>query len=418
MKSRTVIIGLDGVPYSMVKDFAASGVMPNTGRLIDGGFFSQMRSSLPEVSNVAWSSMITGRNPAEHGIFGFMELQSNSYRMRFPNYNDLKAPPFWQTCGGKSVIVNVPSTYPVRPVDGVLISGFVSIDFNKSVYPPDLIGTLRQFDYRLDVDAQKAHRSMELFLDDVEQTLKARITAARYLWDYCDWQTFMLVFTATDRLLHFLYDAYEDETHPHHAPFVDHFRTIDQIVGEIAARLSETDRLIMHSDHGFERLDYDVFVNHVLSQNSYLSFRPGADAAFESICPGTKAFALDPARIYLNYKGKYPCGSVEAPDADRILSDLETLFAALTIDGRKVIRSTHRKQDVYIGPYMDQAPDLLLVADHGFNLKGKAASESLYSKGIFTGKHTYDTAFLLAVGCDTSRLPHPPAVSDIITLFA
>ncbi|MBE0535091.1 MAG: alkaline phosphatase family protein [Phycisphaerae bacterium] len=417
MNAKTVIIGLDGVPYAMIKDFAASGVMPNTARLIDGGFFSPMRSSMPEISNVAWSSMITGKNPAEHGIFGFMELHPNSYRMRFPNYNDLKAPPFWETCQGKSVIINVPSTYPVRGANGVLISGFVSIDLNKSVYPPSLIPTLKEFDYRLDVDAQKAHKSMDLFLEDVEQTLQARIRAARHLWNYCDWQTFMLVFTGTDRLLHFLYDAYEDPNHPHHAAFVDHFRTIDGVVGEIAARLGESDRLIMHSDHGFERLDYDVFVNHLLAEKGYLHFKTGQDAIIENICFGTKAFALDPARIYLNYKGRYPCGTVEAAEAEAVLRDLESLFAALEIEGRKVIRSIHRKQDVYSGPYMDDAPDLLLIADHGFNLKGKAASDRLYSKGIFTGKHTYDTAFLLAANCDTSRLPAPPAVSDITRLF-
>ena len=417
MTGKTVIIGLDGVPYAMIKDFAASGVMPNTARLIDGGFFSPMCSSIPEVSSVAWSSMITGKNPAEHGIFGFMELHANSYRMRFPNYSDLKAAPFWETCEGKSVIINVPSTYPVRPANGVLISGFVSIDFNKSVYPPALIPTLKEFDYRLDVDAAKAHKSMDLFLEDVEQTLQAMIRAARWLWDYCDWRTYMLVFTGTDRLMHFLYDAYEDAAHPHHAAFVDHFRTIDTVVGEIAGRLGDNDRLIMHSDHGFERLDYDVFVNHALTQNGFLNFKPGLESTFENICPGTKAFALDPARIYLNYKDKYPCGTVDPSEAETILRDLEALFAALEIDGRKVIRNIHRKHDVYSGPYIDDAPDLLLIADRGFNLKGKAASDRLYTKGIFTGKHTYDTAFLLAKGCDTSRLPGPPTVSDIVRLF-
>ena len=361
---------------------------------------------------------VTGRNPAEHGIFGFMELQPGSYKMRFPNNNDLKAPPFWQTAAGKSVIINVPSTYPVRSLNGVLISGFVSIDFNKSVYPPELAAKLKEFDYRLDVDARKAHQSMDLFLEDVEQTLQARIRAARFLWDYCDWQTFMLVFTGTDRLLHFLYSAYEDPTHPHHAAFLDHFRSIDAIVGEFACRLADTDRFIMHSDHGFERLDYDVFVNHVLSQNGYLNFKPGGDPVLENICPGTKAFALDPARIYLNTKGKYPCGSVEPGEAESILRDIKSLFAALEIDGRKVIRSIHRKEEIYRGPLMAEAPDMVLTADHGFNLKGKAASDCLHAKGIFTGKHTYDTAFLLAAGCDLGRLPETPAVQDIVSLLA
>jgi predicted AlkP superfamily phosphohydrolase/phosphomutase len=106
---KTVIIGLDGVPFGMIKDFAETGVMPNTAELISQGIFKKMHSSIPEVSSVAWSSIITGNNPGEHGIFGFMDLLPDSYKMRFPNFSDLKAPPFWDQWEGKSVIINVPS---------------------------------------------------------------------------------------------------------------------------------------------------------------------------------------------------------------------------------------------------------------------------------------------------------------------
>ncbi len=417
-KPKTVIIGTDGVPFEMIENFARTGVMPNTARLIADGTFMQMHSSIPEVSSVAWSSMITGANPAEHGIFGFMELHPHSYRMRFPNYNDVKAPTFWEKSDGKSVIINVPATYPVRPMNGVLISGFISIDINKSVYPADLVSTLQDFDYRLDVDAQKARQSMDLFLEDVEATLQGRIKAYRYLWDYCDWNTFMLVFTGTDRLLHFLWNAYEDAQHAHHKAFVDHFRKIDEVVGEIAGNLNDDDLLIMHSDHGFERLDHEVFVNYLLAENGFLQFKQDTGPALENICPGTKAFALDPARIYLNLKGKYPCGSVDPADAETILEQIEDLFAELEIEGRRVIRDVYRKEDIYTGPYIESAPDLILVAERGFNLKGKIGSDSLYSKGIFTGKHTQDTAFVLLKGpYDPAKLPQVPKVSDISRLI-
>lgn len=416
--AKTVIIGTDGVPLGMIKDFTETGVMPNTARVIEQGLFRQMHSSIPEVSSVAWSSMITGANPAEHGIFGFMELQPNSYRMRFPNYNDIKSPAFWDKMPGKSIIINVPSTYPVRPMNGVLISGFVSIDINKSVYPPALVGKLKEFDYRLDVDARKAHESMELFLQDADETLEARIKSYRYLWDLCEWDTFMLVFTGTDRLLHFLWNAYEDKQHQYHEAFLAHFRKIDSIVGEIADKLCDEDMLIMHSDHGFERLDQEVFVNYALAKNGFLQFKQDTEPDLENICAGTRAFALDPARIYLNLKGKYPCGSVEPSDAESILSQMEDMFAGLEIEGKKVIRDVYRKQDIYDGPLMDDAPDLTLVGNEGFNLKGKMGSETLSAKGIFTGKHTQDTAYIVVKGLqDKSKLPDVPKVSDITALF-
>ena len=126
---KTVIIGLDGVPFGMIKDFAETGVMPHMAEVISKGIFKQMRSSIPEVSCVAWSSMITGQNPAAHGIFGFMDLRPDSYKMTFPNYTTLKSPPFWEEWTGQSVIINVPGTYPVRGMNGVHIAGFVAIDF-------------------------------------------------------------------------------------------------------------------------------------------------------------------------------------------------------------------------------------------------------------------------------------------------
>jgi predicted AlkP superfamily phosphohydrolase/phosphomutase len=392
---RTVIIGLDGVPFGMLKDFAEADVMPNTGRLIRDGLFTPMRSTIPEISSVAWSSIITGVNPGEHGIFGFVDIHPDSYKMRFPNFSDLKQTPFWGRYRGKSIIMNVPSTYPVGEMNGVHISGFVSIDFEKSVYPKPLIARLKEMDYRLDVDSQKAHNSIELFLEDLDKTLEARILAWRYLWDSEDWQIFMLVFTGTDRLMHFLFDAYEDKSHKYHNDFLNHFHRIDCVIGEICSELTEDDFCLLLSDHGFEMLEKDIYVNHLLSREGFLSFNRNSEPKLANIAAATKAFALDPARIFINQRGKYPAGSVEPTDRNACLKDLKGLFDSLQVDGRRVIRHIYRKEDIYSGPYLDSAADMILIADKGFNLKGSMAAQQLADRGPFTGKHTYQNAFLL-----------------------
>ena len=378
----------------MLKHFADTGVMPNTAQILQAGVFRQIRSTVPEISSVAWSSIVTGANPAEHGIFGFIDLHRQSYKMRFPNFNDLKMPAFWQQCQGESVIVNVPSTYPVKEMNGVHISGFVSIDLEKSVHPKSLIPTLRDMDYRLDVDAQKAHNSMDLFLEDLDKTLDARIAAYKHLWDNYNWQTFMLVFTGTDRLMHFLWDAYEDQNHKYHNYFLEHFTKIDGVIGEIAGNICDEDNLIMLSDHGFEKLEKDVYINCLLADNGFLNFKADAKPGLENIDAGTKAFAMDPARIYINQKGKYPAGCVEESDKESCLKDLESLFSSFEIDGRKVIKYLYRKDDIYSGPCLEDGPDLVLIAESGFNLKAAMAFEGLVGKGPFTGKHTYEDAFL------------------------
>ena len=133
-KNRTIVIGLDGVPCGLLQDLMNRGIMPNTREKMPGGVLRKMRSSLPEVSSVAWSSIITGKNPAEHGIFGFTDLFPHSYKLHFPNFNDLQSPPFWDLVQGRSVIVNVPSTYPVKKITGSTFPGLSPLTLKRAYF--------------------------------------------------------------------------------------------------------------------------------------------------------------------------------------------------------------------------------------------------------------------------------------------
>ena len=94
---------------------------------------------------------------------------------------------------------------------------------------------------------------------------------------------------------------------------------------------------------------------------------------------------------------------------------LEELFSGLWIEGRKVIKSVCRREDIYSGLQFENAPDIVLVGAEGFNLKGAIGAKEVYSKGIFTGKHTQDTAFLIVRG--NTSVPQAPKVSDIRSII-
>jgi len=417
-QSRIVIIGLDGMPHGLIKDLAENGTMPNMKALIEEGAFRQMASSIPEISSVAWSSIITGKNPGEHGIYGFTDLMPGTYSRFFPNFNSLKASPFWAREGsGRSVIINVPATYPAREMNGVLISGFVALNLQKATYPSSLVPELERMGYRLDVDSQKAHKSIDLFLKDLDETLQARLSAYRYLWDKEDWQTFMLVFTGTDRLAHFLWEAYEDESHKYHSAFLDHLQQIDKVIGEIASRIDDSDSMILLSDHGFERLEQDVYVNFLLKQKGFIKLQ-GNSRNLKDIDQETRAFALDPARIYINMEGKYPHGGVSPEQRESVIAELNEIFADLQIDGKSVIKHIYRKEELFQGPFVEQAPDLVLVANKGFNLKANIKAKQPYGKDLFTGKHSQPDAFLLVKGGEAREdVPDNPRVSDVVGIM-
>jgi len=415
---RTVIIGLDGMPYHLIKDLAEVDVMPHTKALIKSGAFRQMESSIPEISSVAWSSIITGGNPGQHGIFGFTDIPLHTYRLSFPNFNDLLMPPFWKHKGnGKSVIINVPFTYPAARLNGVLIAGFVALDLRKAVYPTSLLPRLNKIGYRIDVDSNKAHQSLDLFLKDLDRTLQARIQAYRYLWDREDWRTFMLVFTGTDRLAHFLWDAYEDKQHKYHTAFLDHLHQIDEVIGEITQKIDETDSLLVLSDHGFERLEYDTHLNFFFAQEGFLRFRKTPAQSLADIDYGTTAFALDPARIYINLEGKYPRGSVKPENRETIIDKLEAGLRSLEVNGKKVIERICRKEEIYEGPHLHRAPDLVLLPNKGFNLKGGLKATKLFEKDIFTGKHSQKDAFLLINKPIPDIIQKNPSVCDVVRVI-
>ncbi len=417
---KTVIVGLDGIPYSLIENLTQDGIMPNTAKIVQKGIFRQMESSIPEVSSVAWSSIITGTNPGEHGIFGFTELSPKSYRLSFPNFTNLKAKPFWKNRpSSKSAIINVPSTYPAESLNGILIAGFVALYLNKAVYPLSLVEELKKLDYRIDVDSQKAHQSMELFLRNLNNTLESRIATYRYLWDKEYWDYFMIVFTGTDRLSHFLWDAYEDASHKYHSFFLDYLRRIDEVIGEIEERMEKRkyDNLIILSDHGFEKLNKMVYVNRYLRDCGFLKLRNIPANSFNDIDEGTLAFALDPGRIYINFEGEYPRGSVKRNETDKVAEEVAEAFKHFKVDGKTVIDRIYRKEEIYKGVSVDRAPSLVLMPNAGFDLKANMKTDKLWDKSVFTGKHTQNDAFLLVKGCCTSAIPGKVNVSNVMNMI-
>ncbi|MDY7034344.1 MAG: alkaline phosphatase family protein [Thermodesulfobacteriota bacterium] len=414
---RLVIIGLDGVPYSLVQELSVRGEMPNMFGLTGESTFCSMKSSIPDISCVAWSSIMTGKNPGEHGIFGFMDMVPGSYNIYFPNYTNLSGIPFWNWRNGtQSVIINVPSTYPASPLNGVLISGFVAPELDKAVWPPSLIPELKRLNYRVDVDSDQAHQSMELFIDNLNKTLAARIDVYRHLWEKGEWDIFMLVFTGTDRLGHFLWEAYQDETHPYHKAFLHYFNAVDQAIGEIVWRMRPDDSLIVISDHGFESMKKTVYINSYLRKNGFLRLKRFPTTSYDNIDGRALAFAMEPARICVNTMSKYPRGNVKETDKELILTDLIDLFGNLEIEGEKVIKRIYRKEEIYNGPFLDRAADLVLVPHSGFDLKARLHTEMLAEKTIFTGKHSQDNAFLLIKSPYRYNIPEDPSVVDVFNI--
>ena len=414
---KTIIIGIDGVPYNLMKHLSEKGIMPNFRQLTKEGVFTKMHSSIPEISSVSWSSIITGENPGMHGVFGFRDVIKGTYIVSFHDFRRLKVPAFWHKYPNKKyILINVPSTYPAQEVNGVHISGFVSPDLSKAVYPPSYLDVLKKMDYRVDIDADRSRRYKNVLFRELFSTLDARMKVFKYFCEKIDWDIAMFVITGSDRLEHFLWDAYLDEENEWHEPFLEFFKFVDDVIGYITNNIiDDDDNLIIISDHGMELSEIDVNVNTILAKEGYLLLTDNPRRGYNSIKSGTKAFALEPARIYINVEGKYPRGSVKISETDRVIDEIIDLFSSLKINNKKVVKKIYRKEEIYHGKCLDYAPDLVLIPAEGFSFNARLFKSNVFEKSSLPGRHNDEAFIFVRDGEDV--VPSNPSVEDVVKIL-
>jgi predicted AlkP superfamily phosphohydrolase/phosphomutase len=398
-RPRVCVIGLDGVPHSLLLELARREIMPFMAQLIGAGHLHRLKASLPEISAVSWTDFMTGKDSGTHGIFGFTDLKPGSYALRFPSFHDLKTETFWDALGrqGKRCfVINQPSTYPARPINGVLISGFVAVELAKGVYPRSLQAPLERMGYRVDIDTLKARDDVDFLWRELEATLTGRERALEYFWPQ-DWDYFEFVVTGTDRLHHFLWSALDKEDHPHHHKFLDYYRKVDELIGTIVRSfrvLTGGDKgLYLLSDHGFCGIEQEVYLNAWLEKEDFLKFSVGAPQTLEDMAPESAAFALDPSRIYLHSQGRFPKGAVSEAARKTLKREIAEKLGRLEFEGRRVIRRVCDADEVYRGPLVSSGPDLLVISEPGFDLKGSVKKKEVFGRTTLQGMHTWDDAF-------------------------
>ena len=394
-KNKVAVLGIDGVPCSLLRDFIRKGIMPNLSSIVTGGSLREMDASIPEVSSTSWTTFMTGVNPGKHNIYGFMGLKPNSYSLYFPNSGDIKSDTIWDILGKhnkQSIVINVPSTYPAKPLKGILTAGFVSVDLQKATYPHSAFEYLQGIGYRMDVDSQKAGVSLEALAEDIDMTFRKRTEALLHFYDHHVWDLFIGTITETDRLHHFLWSALEDDAHSLHGFFIDFYKKIDSLIGQIVDRCGSDITFLIVSDHGFTDIKQEVYLNAWLMEKGYLKFRKESPESLEDIHPESIAFALDPSRIYINLKQRYPSGCVEGTAYDAMRLKVKEELLDFHIDGVKVMKQVYTKEEIYHGPNLYSAPDLVALSNTGYDLKGSIIKKTVFGRSIFTGAHTQDNA--------------------------
>jgi predicted AlkP superfamily phosphohydrolase/phosphomutase len=201
--------------------------------------------------------------------------------------------------------------------------------------------------------------------------------------------TLVCVFDATDRIQHMFW-RYLDPSHPAHRTDVpdahkhairELYRKNDALVGEVLARLRPDDVLMVLSDHGFSAFRRGVNLNAWLLENGYLALQPGHDGSAEWLrdvdWSRTRAYCVGLSGMYLNLRGREREGIV-APGAEaaalkaEIIARLHGLRDAARDEVG--VREAFDTAALYTGPYLENAPDLIIGYNAGYRASWDGAT--------------------------------------------
>ncbi|MEF8883623.1 MAG: alkaline phosphatase family protein [Haloarculaceae archaeon] len=397
--TRTFVVGLDGASWRLTEPWIDEGLLPNLAQLRETGTYATSRSCLPPVTYPNWKCYSSGKNPGKHGVFWWERIDLADERIDIMSGRDYRTAELWDyfnDAGHAVGVVNMPSMYPPRELDGYVVSGgpdavegeYRSLDSGYT-HPPEFEAELAdRYDYDVHPDpllSSNEERGAEV--EEILRLLDLRLEVARDLFVEEDLELVHVTLFYLNVLHHFFWD---DE------PAKRAWQLVDEWLGELADLDAN---LVVMSDHGAAATTTEFYINEWLAEKGYLTRATGLDDYFqqvgltretaltvakrfglvdflartvpegvqalvpqsagakrerkmELIVPEeTKALASGQGPIYVNPRF----------DVDSVREDLIADLEAVTDEhGEPLFTGVYRAEAVYDGPYVEIGPDVVV----------------------------------------------------------
>jgi predicted AlkP superfamily phosphohydrolase/phosphomutase len=216
------------------------------------------------------------------------------------------------------------------------------------------------------------------------------------------------VFDTSDRVQHMFYRRVGGSGA--HAETIEQmYLRMDELVGETLPFVQKDTAFYVLSDHGFTSFRRGVNLNSWLLQNGYLKLKPGAQIGgsfFDGVdWTATRAYALGLGGMYLNVKGREAEGIVEpGGEAERLRREIIAGLGGLREESGEVpIRAVYAAADLYRGPYLDRAPDLIVGYNDGYRVSWESAVGKIAERVLddnpkaWSGDHCVDPSLVPGV---------------------
>jgi len=234
----------------------------------------------------------------------------------------------------------------------------------------------------------------DVFLQDLNYSFDRQRALVLDALQSMDPDLFVTVFQSTDKVQHMFWRLI-DPQHPmynrklaaRYGDAIDRvYMRADTLVGTLLTRCKDgRTTLIVCSDHGFASFRKAVNINTWLVRNGYMTLSrldPVRDRNLEDLFgrgtfwpnvdwSKTRAYALALGQIYVNMKGREARGIVPpGKPYEAVRDELVKKFGALRDPdtGEPVVRKVYTKEELYKGPYFDEAPDLVVGFERGYRV--------------------------------------------------
>lgn len=412
--TKTLFIGLDGCTFTvldtLVADLPGEGVtMPFMKQFVENGTRAKLRSTPNPLTPPAWTSIMTGRSPGNHGVYDFIRAEEKGDEVYFTLYDarDVATETIWSIAtrsGRKVVALNFPLTAPPRPNSGISVPGFVPWKhLRRNVSPPELFDRLKAiegfdpkelaWDFDLEKQAMEklteseTERWVRYHLPREEQWFRI----AEHLMAEEQPDLMAVMFDGTDKIQHQAWrfldprlprDGWGEWEYSMRRVCLSYFRALDSYIERLCKLAGDDARIFMASDHGFTASNEVLRINAFLEEKGYVAWADyGGDEGiaerraasnFAAVdWKKTTAYCRTPSSngIFIRVADKPGAYGIKPEEyeafRERIIADLESLVDEKT--GERIVTEVLKREDVFPGAFMGEAPDLTLVLrDFGF----------------------------------------------------
>jgi predicted AlkP superfamily phosphohydrolase/phosphomutase len=416
-KRKLLVIGLDSAPPELVFD-RFRDELPNIRGLMERGVYARMRSCDPPITIPAWMVMVTSKSPGRLGLYGFRHRSGYSYTDGWiANSLSVKGEKIWDIlarAGRKVCLVGVPPSYPPTPVNGELVSCFITPDANREyTYPPELKKEIEGLvgSYPFDVEFRIEARD-ELLKNLIDMTEK-HFQVIEHLLTTREWDFFMFVEIGLDRMHHAFW-KYFDKAHAKYVPGnpfenvgLDYYKRLDGHIGRLLGKVPKDTIIVVVSDHGAKGMRGAFCINEWLIREGYLVLKENPQQVVELEKAAvdwsrTKAWGWGGyyARVFFNVRGRELQGIIDPRDFEREKNELKgRLLEIRDPNGRRMETRVYTTDELYPVSIGDK-PDLMVYFDDLFwRSAGTLGHNELYLPENDTGPddavHAQDGMFVL-----------------------